>query len=827
MGAWGMRGWMRKRARNPIGTAAGVAALLLVVSAGSAAGAGAARPWGISTLAGGVGGPGPASQIAGGDCAVAFRGGSLYATGFTPSVIRRISMRTGQLTTVAGTAFYARPSPDGTPATKASSFSSCGVTTDARGDLYFTDEIDLVEMVPATTGSYFGRAMTAGREYVIAGNGTDGYSGDGGPAVDAELSVPAGLSVDPAGNVIIDDSANNVVRIIAARSGTFYGRAMAAGDIYTVAGGGTDQGHSGIPATSALLQLADEYTKGDEYTAVLPWPLVTEDQAGNIVMDDGGGAPGPALVEVVADRTGTFYGQAMKAGDIYVIGGGGRVATSGRPATQVNFGISSGITLDHEGNILLADAYRHHVDVIAVTAGRFYGRTMKAGDAYILAGNGKEGLAGDGGPALKAEFSGPDGLTVDSAGNIVLADGEGGGYTAVFDNGRLRVIAARTGTFYGVKMKSGDIYTISGARGHFYYGDGGPAGRALLYANSFDYPQTGPGDVGVAATRSGGVVFADLENNRIRIVPKVAGTYFARRLRAGDIYTIAGDGRPGDTGNGGPATRARLLLPAGVAVDAAGNVLVADTGNNRVRIVAARSGRFYGQAMKAGHIYALAGAGPAGDSGDGGPARLARLNGPAGLAVDHHGNVVVCDRKNARIRVIAARQGRYYGRSMRPGRIYLASRLTCNGVAVDAAGNLVAGTNGHVEVVAARTGQFYGRPMVAGRTYVIGTAPAGLSEEGVAIDGSGNVIVATPDTTGVLPTVPDGLVQVIAARTGTFYGMAMTAGHQYTIAGAGAEGLGDGGPALRGRFSLPTGVGVAPSGALLVLDLDRIRVIRG
>ena len=105
MGAWGMRGWMRKRARNPIGTAAGVAALLLVVSAGSAAGAatgaaagpGSARPWGISTLAGGVGGPGPASQIAGGDCAVAFRGGSLYATGFTPSVIRRISMRTGQL----------------------------------------------------------------------------------------------------------------------------------------------------------------------------------------------------------------------------------------------------------------------------------------------------------------------------------------------------------------------------------------------------------------------------------------------------------------------------------------------------------------------------------------------------------------------------------------------------------------------------------------------------------------------------------------------------------------------------------------------------------
>ncbi len=445
----------------------------------AASGPGAAGPWRITTLAGGVGGPGPASQIAGGECAVTFAGGYLYATGYSyaPSVIRRISMSTGALTTPVGSAFTAPgAATDGTPAARASIARSCGLTTDAHGNLFFTDQGDLVEMVPATTGSYFGQPMTAGHVYIIGGNGTDGHSGDGGPAVDAKLSIPAGVTVDPAGNVIFDDSNNDVLRVIAATSGTFYSQAMTAGDIYTVAGGGSDYAHGGIPATSALLELENA---GGEYPGVMPWPLVAEDQAGNIVLDDGG-ADGEALVEVVAGRTGTFYGQAMTAGDIYIIGGTGLKTASGVPARQATFGMSSGVALDHAGNILVADAANHRLDVIAVKAGRFYGRTMKAEYAYRLAGNGKEGLASDGGPATRAEFSGPDGVTVDSAGNIVLADGQGGGFDSQFDNGRLRVVAARAGSYYGVKMKAGDIYTISGARGHSYYGDGGPADRALL-----------------------------------------------------------------------------------------------------------------------------------------------------------------------------------------------------------------------------------------------------------------------------------------------------------------------------------------------------------
>lgn len=471
-----MRGWWRKQARNPIGTAVAVASLLLAIAvpagaavmtraatprdisagrAGSTAGTsgtgklsgtgGTGPAWDISTLAGGVGGPGPASQIAAGECAVTFSDGYLYAAGYgyAPSVIRRISLGTGRLTTPVGTAFTAPgAAADGTPATGASIGRSCGLTTDTRGDLFFTDlQNNLVEMVPATTRSYFGQSMTAGHVYIIGGDGTTGYSGDGGPAVDAKLSGAAGVTVDSASNVIFDDANNDVLRIIAAQTGTFYGQAMTADHIYTVAGGGSDRDHSGIPATSALLELNNT---GEEYPGVAPWPLVTEDRAGNIVMDDGGSSL-PARVEVVAGSTGSFYGQAMTVGHIYFIGGGGTKAPDGIPAGLADLGMSSGITLDHAGNILVSDAVNHEVDMIAVQAGRYYGQLMKPGYVYRVAGNGKEGLAGDGGPATRAEFSGPDGLTVDSAGNIVLADGSGGGFDAFDDNGRLRVVAGRAG----------------------------------------------------------------------------------------------------------------------------------------------------------------------------------------------------------------------------------------------------------------------------------------------------------------------------------------------------------------------------------------------
>jgi hypothetical protein len=814
--------------RKTIGLAA-TAVLLLSVAGGTAQAS--PGPWRISTLAGGVGGPAPASQVAAGACALSFAGGDLYATSsgydffedyfyYSPSVIRRISMRTGQLTTSAGSAYggFARLTPSGTPAAQAAIGDSCGVASDPHGNLFFTDERDRVEMVPATTGRYFGQAMTAGHAYIIGGDGTDGFSGDGGPATGAEVSIPGGVTVDGAGNVIFDDSNNNRVRLIAATSGTFYGQAMTAGDIYTVAGGGENYAASGVPATSALLELADE---GGEYPGVQPWPLVATDGSGNIVLADGGDA-GAAMVEVVAGRTGSYYGKAMKAGDIYVLAGTGRKAPDGVPAGSASLGMTSGVTVDHAGNILASDASAHQLYVIAARTGRFYGRAMKAGYIYVLAGDGTEGFRGDGGPAARARFSGPDGVVVDSAGNVVVADGDGAGYDSVFSNNRLRVIAARAGRFYGVPMKAGDIYTISGARGLTFYGDGGPAGRALL--DGYQYGQHTP-DTGIAVTRSGGALFADAGNNRVRLVPAVTGSYFGRRLKAGDIYTIAGNGHPGYGGDRGLAARSVLSHPDGVAVDAAGDAVLSDTGNNRVRIVAASSGRRFGQAMTAGHIYTIAGTGRAGYSGNGGPGPSARLSTPGGIGVDHQGNLVVADTGNAKIRVIAARAGRYYGRAMTAGHIYTVASLPCVSVAVDPAGNLVAGCGSNVDVVAEHSGLFYGQQMVAGKTYSIASksASASVVAQGVAVDGSGNVIIGNP---GYGANVYNGLVMVVPDKSGTYYGVAMTAGHLYPIAGNGSGGLGDGGPAAQGRFNDPTGVAVAPSGAIYVLDINRIRVIR-
>ena len=129
---------------------------------------------------------------------------------------------------------------------------------------------------------------------------------------------------------------------------------------------------------------------------------------------------------------------------------------------------------------------------------------------------------------------------------------------------------------------------------------------------------------------AGNLVIADTGGDRIRVVARRTGTFYGQAMTAGDIYTVAGDGTAGFSGDGGPATSAELHSPEGVAVDAAGNLVIADTGNNRVRVVAASTGTFYGQAMTAGDIYTVAGDGTGGFSGDGGPATGAELDFPAG-----------------------------------------------------------------------------------------------------------------------------------------------------------------------------------------------------
>jgi hypothetical protein len=876
--------------RPPVTLVAVGAALLTAAGLVSAGAVGAERPsapatgpWQIGTIAGGPGGPGPARKLAGGACALASTGGYLYSTGLAPGasvgvhVVRRIGVRAGWVTTAVGTGLFtfamarglAVSPQDGAPAAQTTVGYSCGLAVDQHGNVIYTDyDLGLVQVLATSSGTYFGRAMTTGHVYTIGGGGSSSYpAADGGPARSAQLAEPAGVTVDASGNVIFDDSDHSAIRLIAATSGSFYGQQVTAGDIYTVAGGHYGEGPFGVPATSSALMLTDS---GGEYPGIQPWPVVTVDHFGDIVIAEGGGNDGYGAVAVVAAASGTFYGQPMTAGDIYVLAGGGQHLGDGIPGQQAALCTPSGVGVDHAGNILVTDAYPgcHRVYVIAASTGQSYGRSMQAGYIYVIAGTGKGGSAGNGGPARQAEFSGPEGVVIDSAGNIVLADGFNTGYGDSPENDWLRVIAEGDGNFYGRRMTVGNIYTISGQRGWSFFGDGGPAGRALFDTYSISNTTI---DTGLAVDKAGDVAFSDMANRRVRFIPAASGIRFGQTMTAGYIYTIGGDGYQGYRGNGGPASRARFSEVSGVAFDAAGNVLLTDTLNHRVRVVAARSCRCYGQAMAADHIYSIAGNGQAGYSGDEGPAARARVGNPAAIVIDQHGNVIFTESDvpkyginfTKRIRVIAARSGSFYGRHMTAGDIYTIRKVWAFGLTVDAAGNVIAsgvqrsrlvgdGYYNTVQVVVlpARRGHFYGLAMVPGRAYPIagrtwfqlvgsGAEPASpdggralrtvIRSDGVAVDKNGNVIIADHSypkgVSGRGPFNPGERIRVVAVRTGTFYGIAMTAGHIYTIAGYGGTTVGDGGPPLQAAFADPTGIAVAPSGAILILDTNRIRVI--
>ena len=556
-----------------------------------------------------------------------------------------IAMTAGDIYTVAGSGRFGFGGDRG-PATSAGLADPQGVTVTGSGNLVIADSFDnRIRVVAATSGTFYGTAMTAGDIYTVAGTGTAAFAGDGGPATAAELYFPNATAVDGAGNLVIADFYNNRIRVIAATSGTFYGIAMTAGDIYTVAGTGAP-GYSGDggPATAANVGFPS---------------AVAVDRWGNLVIS----LPYAERVRVAAARSGNFYGQAMTAGSIYTVAGNGLVFESGNTGKTGNAELSgpSAIAVDGQGsgagNYALFDYGA--VRLVAADSGTFFGQAMSAGRIYGIAGNGRPGYTGDGGPATAARVGQPaGGLAFGGSGNLVLAD---------TGNNRIRVVAASSGTFYGQDMILAHIYTVAGDGTAGYSGDGGPASAAEL---------NGPDAVTVGA--AGNLVLADTGNNRIRVVAATSGTCYGQDMTAGDIYTVAGTGIAGYSGDGGPATAAKLRAPASVVTDAAGNLVLADTDNNRIRVVAATSGTFYGQDMTAGDIYTVAGTGTPGYSGDGGPATSAELEDPLGISVDGSGNLLISDTVNQRVRLVAATSGTYYGEAVTGGDI---ATVAGNGVA--------------------------------------------------------------------------------------------------------------------------------------------------
>jgi hypothetical protein len=324
---------------------------------------------------------------------------------------------------------------------------------------------------------------------------------------------------------------------------------------------------------------------------------------------------------VVPASSGTFYGHQMTAGHIYTVAGDGKAGYSGDGGlgTSASLAVPAGVTVDHAANLVVADYGNQRIRVVADSSGMFYGQQMTRGHIYTVAGDGRFGFSGDGGPATEAQVNFPSGTAVDHAENLMVADTY---------NNRIRMVAVTTGTFFGQKMTAGDIYTVAGDGQPGLSGDGGPATKAQV-----KFPRA------VAVDQAGNLVVADSDNQRIRVVAATSGTFYGRKMTAGDIYTVAGSGPPGFSGDGGPATKARLAYPQGIAVDRAGNLLIGDSLNNRVRVVAATSGTFYGVAMTANDIYTVAGNGQLGLSGLGGPASSAELLQPTQVAVDGAGNI--------------------------------------------------------------------------------------------------------------------------------------------------------------------------------------------
>jgi sugar lactone lactonase YvrE len=242
-----------------------------------------------------------------------------------------------------------------------------------------------------------------------------------------------------------------------------------------------------------------------------------------------------------------------------------------------------GVAVDAAGNLYIADTYNNRI------------RKVSGGVITTVAGNGTSGSRDDNIPATSAQLNWPYGIAVDGAGNLYIAN--------TYNN---RIC----------KVSGGIITTVAGNGMHGFGGDNGPATSAQL-----SWPD------GVAVDAAGNLYIADTDNDRVR---KISG---------GVITTVAGNGTEGFSGDKGPATSAQLGWPYSVAVDTAGNLYIADTYNNRVRKVSN------------GVITTLAGDGTFGFGGDNGPAISAAVS-PAGIAVDSAGNVYLADTVNNRIRVL-------------------------------------------------------------------------------------------------------------------------------------------------------------------------------
>ena len=497
-------------------------------------------------------------------------------------------------TTISGSAVYAEINP-------------WGVGVDAAGNVYIA------------AGNSVLKLNAAGVLTLVAGTGTAGYSGDGGPAIAAQLNNPAGLCVDAAGDIFIADDGNARVR-----------KVNTLGIITTIAGGGTGGIGDGGPATAANVN---------------PYGVAV-DAAGNVY---------------IADQNNERIRKVNTSGIITTVAGNGTPGFSGDggAATSAELYYPYDVKVDAAGNLYIPDKHNQRIR-----------KVNTSGIINTIAGTGTAGYSGDGGPATAAELNNPSGLAIDVSGNVYVADqtnnrirkistsgiittvagndlpltgnSNGGGnvtlaelgdynVTTLFqtfittsatsnlsiDNAGNLIVVDNPNECIRKISPSGVITTIAGNNIQGFSGDGGPATAAELSDPS-----------AAAVDKYGNIYIADFANKRIRKINT-----------SGIITTFAGGGIAG-LGDGGPATLA-VISACGVAVDKIGNVYIADGTQARVRKV-----------DTAGIISTVAGTGTVGNSGDGGPAISATLDLPNSVLLDRYGNLFISDLKNHNIRKV-------------------------------------------------------------------------------------------------------------------------------------------------------------------------------
>ena len=733
--------------------------------------------------------------------------GNLLIVDYGNNVVRKVNTA-GIISTVAGNGGTGYTG-DGGPATNAQFMQIVSVQTDASNNIYVSD----------FSAQVIRKINSSGIISTYAGTGTAGYSGNNGAATAAKLRGPYGIYMDNTeGKLYISEMNNNIIRAV-----------NSSGVISLVAGGGAGLDSYGVPVAG--------YTGdgGDPIAATFSYPsFMTQDNSGNLYITDYNNVvrkististlpTSPIEVSVLPYvAPGTYNGHmnlyngncmstypisvivAPSAGSIHgnsnvCIGGtstlvdfstGGAWSSTNTSVATVSSGVVTGIaagTTIISYTVTSACGTHSATDIVTVNStpsisldtiptlclgdtvaslayssvsGSQYritwndtaksrGFTNTPGTISTIAGNysAGAGYTGDGGNATNAQLNYPDDVAIDRDGNLYIADAS---------NGVIRKVAT-----------SGIITTFAGdhARINTFYGDGGPAINAGLKNPS-----------SLAFDQKGNLYFADADNYVIRKVSV-----------SGIITTVAGSHDVGYRGAGGPATNG-AITGSGIAIDAIGNIYIADPNNHIVAKVDTN-----------GIMTTVAGDPAIGYtySGDGGPATAAGLSGPTFVAVDASGNVYISESYNAVIRKVntsgiistIAGNGPYHGSYTADGMPATSGSLySPAGVKIDNSGNIVyadwanqlirkINSDGTVSTIAGNY-DLYGT--MGG--YLGDNGPADMAEMfapyGIALDNNGNIyfadqynhVVRKITTSLSLPSSPVSIAVPDTAGTGTYHG---------------------------------------------------------